>query len=1043
MVKTTTGEPIIGANVREQGKPSNGTITDLDGNFKLKVTPGATLEVSYIGYKTITVKAGKDMIITLEEDTETLDEVVVVGYGTMRKKDLTGSIVQIKPEKLAVEAPKSVTDVLRGTPGMTVGISTSAKGGGGIRIRGVRSVSGTSLGDPLIILDGVPFYGELSEINPEDIGQIDVLKDASAAAVYGAKAANGVIIITTKKGKQGKPVINFRTNFGFDTRATWPKPLSTEGYMQYREDWYKTPTYGVNPNTGQYEAYQATGGTVPVGYYDRPDRLPSGLDVNTWRNMEPTKANEGESDRSLYARRLGLEDVVLQNYIDGRSFDWYDYSFRTGFNQDYNASISGAGEKVNYYLSGGYSSNQSSIRGDDYEAVRANMKLSGKVTDWLELTTNVNFQDRTDQNLSINVWETLYNSPYANYRDTNGNLAVHPMGDGAPYFKGYNYDYEMQYIDYERGFTTFNTIFTTKLTLPFNITYSFNIAPRYQFFYNRYFTSAEHPDYQPLNRGVDRNWGKSFDYSLNNTLAWDYTFADKHHVNLTLVQEAEEFRYWSDNLYARKILPSDALGFHNTQNGDKNASSFSTNDTHQSATGMLARLFYSYDNRYMITTSVRRDGYSAFSQIDPYANFPSVALAWSFTNEKFFKWKPMSSGKLRVSWGENGNRSLSDPYISLSNLRNGLQTYAYLDASGSLAEMQYVIVDRLGSPNLRWEKSEALNFGLDFGFLDDRITGNLEAYSITTQDMILSKQLPAFTGFGSIATNLGEVQNTGFELSVNSNNIKNDKIEWNTSFNFSYNKNKIKHLYYEYEDVLDANGNVIGTKERDEYGVWFIGRDINTIWNYRVIGIWQADEAEEAKKYGQLPGDPKVANNPENDKVNADGSVTIVYDDKDKQFLGKTTSPINWQIRNSFTILQDIDFSFNIYSYMGAKYLDYSYLNNDNDSNRVTYGANRMSKRYWTPENPSNEFARLNAKGPNGAEAPGRLLSKNLIRLESISLGYRLPKPLITKWGLQTASIYGTVRNVAVWSKDKNPWGDPETGGFLNRIYTIGLNVSF
>lgn len=1050
VVKDMTGEPVIGANVREKGNPSNGTITDLDGKFSLKVTPDATLEVSFIGYKNMSVKAvfGKPLNLVLQDDTEMLDEVVVVGYGTMRKKDLTGSVIQIKPDKIAVEAPKSVQDVLRGTPGLTIGLDTSAKGGGSMRIRGVRSVSETSLGDPLLILDGVPFYGELSEINPEDIGQIDVLKDASAAAVYGAKAANGVIIITTKKGKQGKPTINFRANFGFDTKAIYPEVFSPDGYMQYREDWYKTPTYGKNPETGRYEAYQAVDAqgkpTVPYGYYDRPDRLAQGVGLDAWRAMEPKSALDGEADLSVYARRLDMDDVILQNYLNGRSFDWYDYAFRTGFNQDYNVSVSGAGERVNYYLSAGYSNNESSILGDDYSAVRANMKISGKITDWLEISSNVNFQDRTDQSLSINVGSTLDNSPYANYVDEEGNLAVHPMGDKTPYFKGYNYDFEQQYIDYERGYTTLNTIFTAKLTLPFNITYSFNVAPRYQFFYNRYFTSSEHPDRLPLNSGTDRGWSKNFDWSLNNTINWDYTFANKHHVNVTLVQEAEEFRYWYDEIKSRKILPSDALGFHNTQNGDKNSSSFSTNDTHQTATGLLGRLFYSYDDRYMITTSVRRDGYSAFGQNNPYATFPSVALAWSFTNEKFFNWKPMNYGKLRLSWGKNGNRSLKDPYISLSNLRNGTNTYAYLDASGNLSETQYVIVDRLASPNLQWEKSAAFNVGLDFGFLNNRITGSLETYVINTEDMIMAKQLPGFTGFGSIATNLGEVRNSGFELSLSTQNFKTDKFEWSTTFNFAYNHNEIKHLYYEYEDILDDNGKVIGTKERDEYGVWFIGRDINTIWNYRVTGIWQADEAEEAKKYGQLPGDPKVANNyTADDKVNEDGTTTPVYNDKDKEFLGVTTSPVHWQMRNSFTLFKDFDFSFNIYSYMGAKYLDTSYLNNDNGSNVVTYGANRRAKEYWTPDNPSNEFARLNAKGPNGAEAPGRLMNKNFIRLENISLSYRLPKSLVSKWSIQNASIYGTIRNVAVWSKDKHPGGDPETGGFLNRVYTVGLNVTF
>lgn len=1050
VVKDSRGETIIGASIRVKGSQT-GAVTDLDGNFTIDADPNSTLIVSYIGFVTqeIPLKGRTSLDITLSENVQSLDELVVVGYGTMRKKDLTGSVIQVKPDKIATEAPKSVADILRGTAGLKVGLSTSAKGGGSLEIRGQRSVSSTVSSNPLIILDGMPFYGELSEINPNDIGQIDVLKDASAAAVYGSQAANGVIIITTKKGKKGKPTINFRANFGFDTKAAYSTYFKPDEYMKYREDWYKTPTYGKNPETGKYEAYQARDKdgklTVENGYYDRADRLPQGVSVDTWRQYSPVSLIEGESDKSLYARRLTLADNVLENYLAGRTFDWEDYAFRTGFNQDYNLSVSGAGDSMNYYLSMGYADNKGAVVGDDYSTVRANMKLTANVTKWLEVSANVNFQDRTNGNLSINVGSTVQNSPYASYKDENGSLVMKPMGGVSyPTLPGYNYDFERQYLDLESGYTVLNSIFTAKVKLPFNITYSFNASPRYQFYHYRYFSSAERPESNPIYRGVDRNQAKDFDWSLNNTINWDYTFAKVHHFNLTLVQEAEEFRHWADQINARNIQPSDALGFHNTANGGKLESSFTSNDTHQSALGFMARLFYSYDDRYMMTATFRRDGYSAFGSNNPYANFPSFGFSWAFTNEKFFKWKAMSTGKLRLSWGKNGNRSLSDPYISLANLRNGINQYGYLDASGNLKEMQYLLVERMASPDLKWEKSAALNFGLDFGFLNDRITGSLEAYVVKTQDMIMAKQLPNFTGFSSIATNLGEVQNTGFELTVNSHNIQRENFTWDTSFNFTYNNNKIKHLYYEYEDVLDDKGNIIGSKERDEYGTWFIGKPISEIWSYKVTGIWQADEADEAAKVGQVPGDPKVANlYTEDDKINEDGTRTPVYNDKDKTFLGQTTSPFFWQMRNSFTFLKDFEFSFNMYSYFGSKYLDTSYLNRDNTSNVITYGANLAKKEYWTPENPTNKYARLDAKGPTGAESPGILRNRSFIRLENITLSYTLPQSLLKRWNIQTAKVYGTVRNVGVISFEKYNYGDIETFGYLNRVFTLGLNLTF
>lgn len=1038
------GQSIIGASVHIKGQKS-GSITDLNGRFVIQAPTNATLVVSYIGYETEEVPLnGKTTLqITLRENNKKLDEVVVVGYGTMRKKDLTGSVIQIKPDDIADEAPKAVADILRGTAGLKVGLSTSAKGGGGLEIRGQRSVSSLASGSPLIILDGMPFYGELSEINPNDIGQIDVLKDASSAAVYGARAANGVIIITTKKGKTGKPTINFRVNWGFDTKAAYARPWTPSEYMQYREDWYKKDTYGLNPETGRYEAYHS--GDTPNGYYERPDRLPNGVTTEAWQTFKPLSLNEGESDLSLYARRLGLENLVLQNYLDGKTFDWYNYAFQTGFNQDYNASVSGAGERMNYYLSFGYSNNQSAIRGDYYHAYRVNMKLSGDVTKWLEISANVNFQDRSDDNQTINVGSTLQNSPFASYKDADGNLVRNPMGDNAVVLKGYNYDYEKQWTDYERGYTIINSIFTAKLKLPFNITYSFNISPRMQFFYNRYFSSAERPETNPINRGVDRNWGKRFDWSLNNTINWDYTFAKKHHVILTLVQEAEEFRSWSDNIAARNIQPSDALGFHNTQNASKESSSFSTNDTHQTATGLMARLFYSFDNRYMMTATFRRDGYSAFGASNPYATFPSFGFGWSFTNEKWFKWQPLSTGKLRLSWGKNGNRALNDPYLSLPNLRNGGLMYGYLDNSGNLTEGQYLLIDRLASPSLKWEKSASFNVGLDFGFLNDRITGSLEAYVVKTQDMIMNKSLPSFTGFRSIATNLGEVQNTGVEITVNSKNISHKNFTWETSFNFTYNNNKIKHLYYKYEDVTDEVGNIIGQKEQDDVSNgWFIGHPVSAIWTYKVTGIWQPDEIEEAKKYNQVPGDPKVANiYTADDKINADGSRTPVYNNKDKVFQGQSTSPFFWQLRNSFTFYKNFEFSFNMYSYMGGKYTETRYLNSDNGSNVITYGANVSKKEYWTPDNLTNKYARLNARGPYGAESPAMVHKRNFIRLENITLGYNLPEQWLKKASISRAKIYATIRNVAVWAPEKYNYGDIETYGYLNRMYTIGLNVTF
>ncbi len=1050
-ITDSKGESLPGVNIILKGS-QGGTVSNTEGSFNLKVpNEKAVLVFSYVGYvgQEIEVGSRSNINVTLSENDKTLEEVVVVGYSTMRKKDLTGSITQIRPDKIADQNPNTTQDILRGTPGVTVSFDPSAKGGGSVQIRGQRSVyTAAGHNDPLIILDGMIFYGELSEINPDDIAQIDVLKDASAAAVYGAKSANGVLIISTKKGQKGKPKINFTSNLGFVTMGANRKVFDPEQYLQYRQDWYKAPTYGLNSATGNYEAYRSSFATQ-AGYFDQPtdaNLSKYGVTREQWRGYTAS-ANGSASDQEIWAKRLLMQGTTLTNFLNGQSFDWYKHSFRTGVNQDYNLSASGASDNINYYMSFGYLSNQGVAQGNTYSSIRSNMKVEGKITKWLDIGANVNFQHRTDGDLAVD-WGTqiIRNSPFASYKDAEGNLLVHPMGDNMVNNFGQNYDFDRQYRDMDKGYTIFNTILTSKVKLPFNVTYSFNFSPRYQYFHDRYWESASHPDWRATNGLVNREQTQRFDWSLNNTINWDYTIAKDHRVSVTLVQEAEKRQSWLDRIEARNILPSDALGYHETYYGDKNRSSYDSDDVKETADGMLARLFYAYDDRYMLTTSVRRDGYSAFGTSNPRATFFSAAVAWTFTNEKFFNWDPLSTGKLRVSWGQNGNRSLSDPYLALANLGAGVgATMGYLDASGNLIQYRYLTVGRLANPNLSWEKTEAFNVGADFGLFKNRIFGTLDYYITPTVDMIMNRTLPGFTGFGSITTNLGKVENRGFEITINSQNIKTKSFSWNTVFGFSKYKNEIKNLYFVYDEVKDEAGNTIGTKERDDIGNgWFIGQPVSAIWNYNVTGMWQANEAAEAAKYGQRPGDPKVANNYKtDDRGTADGGTTPVYNDNDKQFLGQSSPPVMWSLRNDFSY-KGFNFSFNMYSYMGHKSLNGTYLNQDNGTSLVTNLANAYAKEYWTLENPTNNVARLDAKGPAGVNSPGMLYDRSFIRLENITLAYTFPGAMLSNWKIDNLKVFGSIRNAAVWKKDKNwDYWDIETGGLAPRIFNLGVNVSF
>ena len=1043
------GMPLPGATVSIKGTKI-GVMTDSDGKFALKADENSVLIVSYMGFTTqeIALKGNTTINVKMQNSASSLDEVVVVGYGKMKKKDLTGSIVQIKAETLANQNPQTVQDILRGVPGLRVGYDASAKGGGSLQIRGQTSVyTGGGHNSPLIILDGMQFYGELSEINPDDIGQIDILKDASATSVYGSKAAAGVIVISTKKGKKGKPVISVTTNLTVNSKSAYRDVYSPEGYLKFREDWETSATYGGNATTGTYEPWMV-GQVGKVGYFSNPDELDNqGITQAQWLAYQPATLTQGKSLKEVWGLRLGIDSALMPNFLSGTTHDWSDSTFRTGINRDNNMSVSGAGDNVNYYLSMGYLTAEGAIVGNDFSQVRANMKIDSKITDWLDFGANVNFQDRTDGDITPSLGtgsgdsNMMRTSPFGNFRDANGNYERQPMGKNVS-GQNYNYYYDRQFMEKETGYTTLNTIFTTKVTLPYGITYSFNVAPRYQFFHDRYFESTANPNWAAATHGVNRNNATRFDYNLNNTLAWDYTIAEKHHFVATFVQEAEERRYWSDGMTANNIQPSDALGFHNVANATLANSALRSNDTHQTADALMARLFYSFDNRYMLTATIRRDGYSAFGASNPYAVFPSVAVAWNVKNEKWFNWDAMTTAKLRLSWGTNGNRTLDDPYISLANLSSGSgATMGYIDATGKPFEMKYLALDRMANPNLEWEKTGSTNIGLDLGFLNERITSTIDIYRMSTTDMIMSQRLPGFSGFSSIATNLGEVQNEGIELSINTVNMKHPNFEWRTGFGFAYNKNTIKSLYGNMEEVKDANGTVIGTKESDDKtNGWFIGRPISQIWDYKVTGIWQKDEWQEALKYGQRPGDPKVENSyTADDKANG----TPVYNEKDKQFLGNSAPPINVSLRNEFKIYKNWDLAIDIYSNVGHKSLSSTYMNNFNASSLYKFNFNSFVNPYWTVDNPTNDWARLDAKGPAGA-GTGKLYDRSFIRVANISLAYTLPKDLLGRLNVKTFKIYASVQNAATWaaSEEWNYFGDPETGGLATRMFNLGLNVS-
>lgn len=993
------GESIIGANVMEKGT-TNGVISDISGNFSIKVASNATLVVSYIGYsqQEVAVKGNKNLTIHLSEDTQNLNEVVVIGYGSARKKDLTGSIMQVKASQLANESPSSMQDLLRANvPGLSVGFSAGAKPGGSMLIRGKNSINAGT--DPLIVLDGVIYPGDLADINPNDIEQIDVLKDASSAAIYGARSASGVVIITTKKGKSEKPTINFDASIGIATHAVKEPVYDASNFTAWRTDVFNS----TNPTHQPYE-------------FNDPRTLPSDISIEDWLAYDNSTGDPVE----VWLRRIGFKDIEIQNYLAGRSVDWDDMVFQNGLRQNYNASISGKTERLNYYWSMGWTANDGIIVDQEYRSFKNRLNLDAKITDFLTVGLNAQFVQRNGMKVAADWIQYTKLTPYGSATNEDGSMKLNPSDDTSskhPLIDAY-------YQDKRNVVNNLNANIYAKVQLPFNISYQMNFSPRYEWETFNLHKSSEHPDWGNFGGSASRDFRQDFFWQLDNIVKWNYTFNKIHDIDFTFLYNAEKFQRWDQDMSNEGFEPNDDLGWHNIEGGT--LPTIASNDEYRTGDAMMGRLFYSLMDRYMITATVRRDGYSAFGQKNPRAVFPSVALGWVFSDESFMKkadW--LDYGKLRLSWGVNGNRDIG-VYRALANMAT--KKYIYVKPDGTVYNGSYMYVSSLANEDLKWERTTAFNVGLDFSIFKDRLKGSIDVYKNNTKDLLITRALPDLIGFSSVMSNLGEVENKGFELSLTSKNIRNENFNWNTTFNFSLNRNKIIHLYGDMEDVLDENGNVVGQKEVDDIkNGWFIGKSIDEIWGLEVIGVWQENEAEEAAKYGVRPGDFKLRD------VNHD----YEYTDEDKVFQGQSSPKFSWTLRNDFQIFKNIDFSFMLYSYWGHK----GSFNEAKHSGTTVYNdrQNAYTLPYWTPENPTNEYARIDSS--TGGNSFNVYRDKSFIRLDNISIGYTLPTQWLRKFSIGQMRIYANIRNVAVWAPDWELW-DPENNGPTPRTYTFGVNIT-
>lgn len=998
-ITDSSGTPLPGVSIVIKGT-TLGTITDVDGNYSLpNVTSDATLVFSFVGMKSREIAVENQMIINvkMEEETVGIDEVVAIGYGTMKKKDLTGSVSSVRTSEIENEAPKDLQQLLRSNiAGLNIGMSTSAKGGGSIEIRGQRTLKAGA--SPLIVLDGVIYNGELSDINPNDIESVDVLKDASSAAVYGAKSANGVVIINTKVGKTAKPTVGVDINTGIASLFRSEDVYSPTEFLAWRSD----VLYSINRSALPY-------------MYDDPRTLPSNISLSEWLAYDSSQGDEID----VWLRRLSMSDVEIANYKKGQSTDWKKMVFRTGLEQNYNVNLSGKTDLLTYYWSLGYTDNEGVVVNDDYAVYRSRLRLEAKVTDFLSVGLNTLFSIRDESGYPVN-WGMYDNiSPWGQPTNEDGSYKIYPTDDGVaarhPLIDSY-------YTDRKYTYKSLDNVVYAKITLPFDITYELNYSPRFtndELFQRQ---SSEHPEWALVGGKAFRNTSSGFSWQIDNLLKWKKNVNGIHQIDVTLLANSEKAQAWSQNMSNEGFVPSDVLGYHDI--GAGTAPIISSNDTYSTGDAYMGRVFYSYKSKYLFTGTLRRDGYSAFGIENPRATFASAALGWVFTEESFFNSSVLNYGKFRLSWGSNGNRSIGI-YDALSSMGNGMITY--VDSStGAVFQDSYLNASQMGNKFLKWEKTNSFNLGLDLSFFENALNTTVEFYSMDTEDLLVDRSLPSVTGYSSVASNLGKINNKGIEFTLNSTNIRSDAFVWKTSFNFSLNRNKIESLYGNMSDVLDDDGNVIGQKEDDDIGnKWFIGHAIDEIWDYHLIGVWQTGEEEEAEKYHLAPGDFKLKD------VDGDYKFT----NEDKEFIGYKTPRFRWSLRNDFNILKNIDFSFSLYSYWGHK----AVLNEAKHNPTMTLDRfNSYKIPYWTPEKPGNDFARLNSNMAGVAYDVWR--DRSFIRLDNVSLSYSFSKAFLQNYRIQDLKVLLTARNVAVWTKEFMLW-DPEYAGPTPSYVTLGIHL--
>jgi TonB-linked SusC/RagA family outer membrane protein len=719
---------------------------------------------------------------------------------------------------------------------------------------------------------------------------------------------------------------------------------------------------------------------------------------------------------------FGFWEIERENFRNGVVNDWQDYLFHTGVRQDYDVSVSGRNERASYYFSLGYSDRESVQLWESFETITSRLNLDVSLAEWLNVGVNASFsfQDEGREPIGNGGYRVYspYDQPWG--LDEDGNELPRTRENLNDQAAGSNISNPYQVPSWNtRMYNRFmiNPTVFTKIQLPAGFSFRMDYTPRFDT--RKRFDLDERGNPQRAVDAAERRHNDIFAWQWNNILSWDKAFGE-HRFSVTGLYNAEKFQRWETRSRTSAFSPTAALGYHAMQLGTVPlADSY---DETNSRTGIMGRVNYSYGDRYNFSASVRRDGYSRFGIDNLYGTFPSVSAGWTLTNENFMAGAPgwISRLKLRASWGINGNSSGLEDYNAYARLSNGI----YLNYDGGYVVAPYTELSRIANPNLSWEKTEALNFALDFGFLNDRLSGSIDVYTSETRDLLLDQKLPEVTGFSSAKTNIGNLQNTGFDLGLNATIISTDELIWSSSFNVTYRQNKITTLGNDAVEQIDSEGNTVVKEPDDLQNGWFIGENKDVIWDFDVDGVYQIGDEAEAAQFNRFPGDFRVVDQ------NNDGVIDI----DDKVFLGLSQNPwyITW--RNDFE-WKGFDLGIVLLSKLNYKGTTIQPFNWEQ---QYIKNHNWRDVPYWTPQNPTNDAARINSIRAGGHEIA---LSKAYLRLQNVSVGYSLPASLLEKIRMDRVRLAVNIENAGVvtgWI-----YGDPESEREMPRTYSFSLDFTF